>query len=53
MDSEGDEISISELKRMMIRTNNEMKEDMQKQLNEIKDNIKNSQMNSMRIETSK
>jgi hypothetical protein len=26
---------------------------MQKQLNEIKDNIKNSQMNSMRIETSK
>jgi hypothetical protein len=30
--SKGDEISISELKGMMIRTINEMKKDMHKQL---------------------
>jgi hypothetical protein len=37
IDSKGVEISISELKR--IRTINEMKEDMKKQVNEIKENM--------------
>jgi hypothetical protein len=37
MDSKGDEISVSELKRMIIRTINEMKEDMQKQVGEIRE----------------
>jgi hypothetical protein len=36
IDSEGDEISISEFKRMVIMIN-EMKEDMHKQFNEIKE----------------
>jgi hypothetical protein len=35
-DSEGSETSISKLKRMIIKTINKMKEDMQKQVNEIK-----------------
>jgi hypothetical protein len=37
MDSKGDEISVSELKRMIIRTINEMKEDVQKQVGEIRE----------------
>jgi hypothetical protein len=36
MDNEGDETSVSELKRMIIRMIKEFKEDMQKQVNGIK-----------------
>jgi hypothetical protein len=36
MDSVGDETSISKLKKMITRMINEMKEDIQKQVNEIK-----------------
>jgi hypothetical protein len=36
---QGDETSNSELKRMMIRIINEMKEDIHKHLSEIKENI--------------
>jgi hypothetical protein len=44
IDIEGDEIWTHDHKRMMIRTINEMREDMHKHLNEAKENI-NKQLN--------
>jgi hypothetical protein len=51
-DSEGDEISNFELRRMMIRMINDMKEDMDKVFIEIKGNI-NKHLNSFKENTNK
>jgi hypothetical protein len=38
VESEGDEPSVAEVRRLMIRMFNELKEDIQKQLNESQEN---------------
>jgi DNA anti-recombination protein RmuC len=52
VDSKDDEIPILELKRVMIRTINEMKKDVHKYLHEIKEN-KDKQFNEFKQNTNK
>jgi molybdenum-dependent DNA-binding transcriptional regulator ModE len=52
VDSEGDESSVAEVRRMMIRMFNELKEDIQKQFNESQENM-DKKKNQEDIETTK